>query len=179
MAKNRRAKLLPILRIADNKLRQDVDDALLFIVYLIDASIKVSEKRHKEEFYRVIILYIASVIEAICLYIIETKNITFTKIECKHIQQLPQLPDVTVTSGKLVIAIQKEKNVQMKDMPFKESIDLLNTNKVISDELSKKLHLLRETRNTHHLYRRRVSSLTIKDITKAASCLKQVFNQIT
>ncbi|KKU49844.1 MAG: hypothetical protein UX71_C0005G0057 [Parcubacteria group bacterium GW2011_GWA1_47_10] len=167
----------PFSKIKNKRLRTDLYDALYFIAYLIEGIDRAKEKRYKEEFLRVIILYIASVVEALCLFLVESNSLILKKEECSHIRQI-SMPGVSVETGQLVIAIQKDKDIKIRDLPFAEAIKVLSKNRKISDTLYEKLNTLRTTRNTQHLYSRKNSSVSNDDVKNAYSSLDLLLKQI-
>ena len=142
MAKKRirvTAKTSDFAFITDVRLRGDVEDALYFTAYLIDAGDKTRLNRYKEEFYRATVLYIASVIEALCLFFIDNKKLVGTKHEYKYERPL-NFPPISLTEGELICAIKVKRNLALKDIPFFEAIKILEQNNLFPKQLAKKIN---------------------------------------
>jgi len=151
-------------------LREDLDDALLFATYLIDTAQQVAEEKYKEEFHRVIVLYIAAAVEALCLFLLEQYGVSKKKAEYKNITPV-HIEGVVVKDGELVVAIKKKEPIDLKEIPFAESILLLCNAEKIDDTLKDKLNSLRQKRNSQHLYGRGKNRISQKDVVESIKTL--------
>ena len=161
--------------ITDVALREDLEDALLFVAYLIDLAQQVAEERYREEIHRVIVLCLAAVVEALCLFVLEHKQIPLEREEYKNILPV-SLPGVSVAQGELILAVRKRKSSNIADVPFVQSIDLLSKHKIISPSLKRQLTTLRGHRNSQHLYGRGRNRISREDVASALRAL-ELFQQ--
>ncbi|MDO8743182.1 MAG: hypothetical protein Q7J30_01310, partial [Candidatus Azambacteria bacterium] len=58
--------------IQDNELRKTIENAIQYIYIIFDQAKDSKSELYKEETYRVIVLYVISVIEAILLYVLKS-----------------------------------------------------------------------------------------------------------
>ena len=163
--------------IADKRLRGDGEDALDFSAYLISSADEAKEPRYKEEFYRATVLYVASVIEALCLFLVETKKLSREKIEYKYPQRL-NVEGVSVSVGELVAAVKIKTPRNLQDLPFAEAIGILRRNNIVPEPLAKDLDSVRIARNTQHLYGRTDGVMSRKEIQAAFDALSNLLGQI-
>lgn len=162
--------------VLDKKLRADIEDVLNFSSYLVIAASRVSDRRYKEEFYRVIVLYVASIVEALCMYLIAHKKIPLEKLEYKS-PQVVRIMGVQVEGGELVVAKRCPAALNTREIPFVEAIRLLKGKRIISSSLQKSLNSLRSKRNSQHLYGRRDDGITRKDVGFAFDALAKLQEQ--
>ena len=155
----------------DEELREDLEDALLFASSLIDLAEGATIDRHREEFNRVIILYLAAIVEALCLSFLARANIKGVKIDYKNILPV-NLPEVVVADGELIIAVRKSKLVDLKQVPFAQAINLLHQNKLVNLKLKNRLTALRVRRNSQHLYGRGESRVSRRGVSESARTLE-------
>lgn len=182
MAKRRKRsqRILPVdfSFISDARLRRDVEDALEFSVYLIRAADNTSESRYQEEFYRATVLYVASVIEALCLFFIKIKKLSKHKTEYKYPQKI-DVKNVKVSfGGELVVALKSRSARSLQEIPFAEAIDVLKQSGTISEVLAGDLDAVRTARNTQHLYGRTRRGMSRKEIQASFTALTNLLNRI-
>ena len=158
-------------------LRNDIEDALLFVAYLVDTSADIRENKYREEFQRVIILYIASVVEAVCLFLVEKHKLKTEKSDIKNIISV-SIKDVKVDNGDLIIAIRKKKDCNIKEIPFAETIILLSNANLINNNIKKNLDTLRLKRNSQHLYGRGKNRISKKDVEQSLKTLSSLLSNI-
>jgi len=177
----------PILRIfdfvPDKVLREGLEDAMLFVFYLIDtasAAGKVKERQYKEELHRVTVLYIASVVEAMCLFYLEQNQVVREKVEYKNVTRIC-VEGVSVNEGELVAAIRRKTEPALKEVPFADSINFLYKCGKISGNLKRRLDSLRKKRNTQHLYgrgRNRPSPMDVFDVFESMKTFRLIYRHI-
>jgi len=162
--------------ISDKSLRSDIEDALGFATWLIGSVRKNIKKEYKREVYRVVILYVASAVEALCLYMMHTHGLKNeeTKYDSPSHVKLPA--GVSVPSGKKLALVWCEKTIpSLPATPFKNSINSLSNGSIIRKPFADDLHWLREKRNTQHLYARKSKRVLKKDVTKSVNVLLRLF----
>lgn len=141
--------------IPDIVLRKDIRNALDFSVYLIDASAEAKSRVRKKELRRSALLYVASIVEALCLFVIKKENLLLEKVDLKSAQAITLPQGATMPQGmSLVIAFQEKTIQPLQKFPFNNAINLLQQSTLISSAFAKKIHELKERRNSQHLYGR-------------------------
>src|ERR1035437_2104187 len=94
--------------IADESLRKTIEDAIQYIYIIFDQTEASDSALYKEETYRVIVLYVISVIEAILLYVLKTRGEKIEYIEYKYVTSLPrEFIYKEVPENSVVVAVQK------------------------------------------------------------------------
>lgn len=166
-----------IKSLVGDKLYQDILDALHFAVYLIDASTQAGKKRHREEFYRVIILYIAAVVEAACLCLVKIKKIQPTKLELRKIEPIFGWSKKR-KNHQYIVAVREEIKLPLAKLNFDRAIKILKEHKILPDELTSKLIKLKDMRNTQHLYNRRKRSVNTKDVGLASDVFMEILEEL-
>lgn len=163
--------------ITDKTLREDVKIALGFSSYLIRNSAK-AKRHHKRELRRVVILYVASVAEALCLFLIRRGGLSKEKIEYKYPHTIT-IPNIIVPDKKaIIVALQEKVSPSLTDVPLFDTINILRKGKMITVPFAKRLHTLREKRNSQHLYDRASKHISAIDVNQAFSVLQSLFRII-
>mgnify|MGYP001569630270 FL=1 len=95
--------------VEDGELRKIIEDAIQYIYIVFDQTKNSDNDLFKEETYRVIILYIISVIEAILLYVLKTRNDQIKYTEYKYASSLPkEFYHSESPKDMVIIAVKKE-----------------------------------------------------------------------
>ncbi|MDP3874974.1 MAG: hypothetical protein Q8Q22_00425 [bacterium] len=164
--------------ITDGTLRADIKIALGFSSYLVRNSAK-AKKHYRRELRRVVILYVASVVEALCLFLISRSSLSKEKMEYKnaHVIKIPDI--VLLPKGKvLVVALQEKIPLSLTDTPFFDAINILRGGRIVTTAFAERLHTLREKRNSQHLYNRASKHISATDVNQAFSALQGLFRII-
>lgn len=141
--------------ISDLSLRRKIIDAIETIsgLYLFEQDAKYALGL-KKEIRRVLILYSASIIEAVLLYLYKKGKFSISKIDYSDVRILPN-PYQFNQSFKLVIAkqieIPKSDHELMLDVLLKYFSDKI----IISRDLEKNIKKAKDFRNTFHLSKSR------------------------
>ena len=168
----------PFVFISDHRLKADILDALDFSAYLTVTLSGAREGLFKRELRRTNVLYIASVIEAVCLFLLEKKKVLVEKVEYKYVCPLKTPPEVSISSGILVFALQVRGTFPFQNTAFAQAIQTLKAKKIIAVSLAEDLDYIREARNTQHLYRRSSKHISQGDVESALATLKKILDQI-
>lgn len=156
--------------ISDQNVRSNIIDSIDFSSALQLISEKIPQE-NREESYRTIILYAASIIEALLLYYLSEKNLFLSEDKFIHISILPN--QFQNDLGEIVVAIRK--TVKRNDADFSKVIDFLE--KMLGKNLAKNIHKIRETRNTFHLLKTR-TKIQEKDVEHANATLLKLVKKI-
>ncbi|MBI2048170.1 MAG: hypothetical protein HYT27_03445 [Parcubacteria group bacterium] len=175
--KKRKSRDDGLVSITDKRLREDIKIALAFSSYLVRSSAK-AKGYYKRELRRVVILYVASVVEALCLFLIKQSGLSKEKTEYKNARAIT-MPGLTVQDGKvLVAALQVKTSLSLVETPLSDAINILRRGNVVTLAFEKRLHKLREKRNSQHLYGRASKQMSKADVTRAFVILQGLFNII-
>lgn len=161
-----------LLFISDLSLRKKIENAIetMAFLYLIERNERAKEEKPSpgflKEIYRMIILYSASVIEAVLLYLYKKKSFSLTKPVYKNVHTLPSEYQLEPDS-KLVFARQKQEQKDVKELMLDILLKTAYEKKVIKKTLSTKIEKLKNVRNTFHLSKSR----------KGIQCSRQLVNE--
>ena len=162
--------------VVSKELKADITDALGFSAYLTIESLNAKEGTLKRELSRTNVLYVASVIEALCLFLLKEKKLSVDNVEYKQTRTISIPPEVSVSLGILVIALQVKETLQ--SIPFARAIQALKENKIITKLLFDDLDSVRKARNTQHLYARSSRDMSQKDVKNALITLRKLLRVI-
>lgn len=106
------------------------------------------------EFCRMEILYAASIIEAILLYMFKSKNEKLNKLEYKEVYPLPSSYQ---SSGSPILVLAKQSQIprQERELMLDNLLVFFTKNGTIKNDLKKKIDKARTVRNTFHLAKSR------------------------
>lgn len=143
--------------IQDNKLRKTIKDAIQYI-YIIFDQVKDSKNiLYKEETYRVIILYVISVIEAILLYVLKLRNEQITYIEYKYVTSLPEeFSHSKIPQNSVIVAVQKEQIKTNNQIGLVELVNFMKDNGLMNEQFAREILNANDIRNTFHLTKSRI-----------------------
>lgn len=102
------------------------------------------------EIRRVIVLYVASIIEAILLFLFKNTSLTYPKIEYADVCVLPSSFQLE-KDKKLVVAKQIENVRSDKELMLDVLLKVFVNKNIISAELETKIKHAKDVRNTFHL----------------------------
>ena len=156
--------------ISDEKVKDNIINSIDFSSALWLLSEKIPEA-NREESYRTIILYTASIIEALLLYYLSRKNLFLEEEKFIHTARLGS--HFQNNLGETVVAIRKMEKRLAPD--FSKIIDYLE--KTLGKNLSKNIHKIRETRNTFHLLKTR-TKIKEQDVKHANETLLKLIKKI-
>ncbi|MBU1104559.1 hypothetical protein KJ664_01510 [Patescibacteria group bacterium] len=160
----------------DTDLKRTIEDSIQYIQIIFKLAKNSKSNLYKEETYRVIVLYVVSIIEAVLLYILNTRNEKINYIDYKHTSPISEkfkhvdLPDDTV-----VIAVQKQLTKNNKNIGFVELVDFMRRNDLIAEKFAQEILDLNNIRNTFHFTKpRNKITCEIEVIEKAFELLLKV-----
>ncbi|GEM_PF-924432 len=146
-----------LLFITDGSLRKTIEDSIDYTYFLFEESKKRSDKKlYQEEACRVIILYTVSIIEAILLYFYKKGGYQASYTEYKYIASLPEgYGHKEASGGHVVIAVQRQVNVEEYKITLKVLVDYFKDQKLVSKQITKEILAINDLRNTFHLSKSR------------------------
>ena len=166
--------------VKDNKLKANLIDSVKFLSFLW----ALRSKKHEvsEEVYRTIILYSASIVEALLLNYCKRKELKFFEVKYSKPHSFPKIYqsvlDInTYQNGEVVLAVKHR--VEKKDngsITFTDLLEELET--FLGQRLIKKIKEVKNIRNTLHLSKSR-DKLRKQDTEKATKVLLEVVDKLS
>lgn len=149
-----------LLFISDLWLRKKISDSIRTIseLYVVEGKDIYPEDLNKE-LRRIIVLYSASIVEALLLYLYKKKRIVIDSIDYKDVHTLPNTFQ-SECGANLVFAKQVKTPKHERELMLDLLLKLFTENGVISKGLSIKIKRSKDIRNTFHLSKSR-TGLTV------------------
>ncbi|MEI6296401.1 MAG: hypothetical protein WCO84_01985 [bacterium] len=167
--------------IKDDGLRKILEDSMEFIFVLYTKQAKENEqnKLYQEEVYRVIILYVISIIEAVLLYFFKERGEKIEYFEYKYPSQLlPGYRHKEKLDFPVVIAVQEIAEKKEHQIGLKELIVFFRDKKLIQEKLAEEILEINDVRNTFHFSKPRDKSCDLKRVENAVGLLLNILEQI-
>jgi len=141
--------------ITDTSVRNKIKDSLevATLLYLQERSGKFFIGVSKE-IRRIIILYEASIIEAVLLFLFKKRNFSLPKVEYKNPNKLANIYQIDKKFD-VVIAQQIQTKKSDNELMLDVLVNFFRRQKVISSNLSQKIRNTKNVRNTFHLTKSR------------------------
>ncbi len=139
--------------ISETTLRKRIEDSIEYIYVIFeDAKKKTQNPLFQEETYRVIILYVVSIIEVILLYLYKARKDELTLLEYKYVVSLPEKYRYRdKDKAPLVIAVQETVVRADHQIGIFELVNFYKEKKLIKKETAEAILDLNSLRNTFHL----------------------------
>ncbi len=145
-----------LLFISDVSLRKKIIESIETIsgLYLVEQDAKYPKELTKE-IRRIIVLYSASILEALLLFLYKKNKYCLENIKYQDVHQLPSKfqPD---TNSQLIIARQVKTIRSEREIMLDILLKLFLEKKIISESLAKKIKKAKDVRNTFHLSKSRL-----------------------
>lgn len=153
MQRKKRIKSLDF--ITDTTIRNKIEEAIETnsFLYLMERDHKFDAGTSKE-IRRIIILYSASIIEAILLFLYKKKKFSSQKTYYSEIHTLPTKYQQN-NESRIVIATQIKKQREERELMLDVLVDFFFDEKIINKVLKSKIDKARDIRNTFHLSKSR------------------------
>lgn len=160
--------------INDTTLRSRIESAVTYSVALYELAKQSEQDSFKAETYRVIILYCASIIEAILFSIYHKQSIKIARDTYVDQQQLSTRYTHASKTGRVVIALLQQKEKPEYSISIPELADFLHNQKVLTKTTVLRIKSINETRNSVHLRKQMARACTVVDVEEAFSLLNLV-----
>ncbi len=159
--------------IKDKELRVTIENSIEYMYALYEDS-RNEEKSslYKEETYRVIVLYVISIIEAILLFFYKEKSDRIEKIQYKFITHLPnEYVHNKKTGLPVVIAVQEKIQKREDEIGLYELVNFFLSKRLIRKETAEEILELNDIRNTLHLSKPRKKQCDIDKVEESFKLL--------
>jgi len=159
--------------IKDKELRATIENSIEYIYALFEQSNNSEQKElYREETYRVIILYVISAIEAVCLYLYKERGEKMECLEYKFVKTLPREFSHNKKSGSLVVvAVQEKIEKKEHQIGLYDLIIFFRNKGLILEKTANDILELNDVRNTFHLSKPRNKSCDLKRVESALKLL--------
>lgn len=161
-------------------LRKTIEDSIEYLYILFSKSKNEQENDlFREETYRVIILYVVSIIEAVLLYIYNNRGDEITKLEYKFVTTLPNEYEHNKEKDfPVVISVQKKVKKQEHDIGLFELVNFFKDKKLMLEKTADKIIEINDIRNTFHFNKSRSSvNCDIEHVESAVGLLVYVIEK--
>lgn len=158
--------------ISDGDLRIKLENSIEFIYSLFERSkIEKEVPLYKEETYRVIILYVISVIEAILLYFYKERGEKIEHFEYKYPERLMDYCHKEKQNFEVVVAVREKIEQKENQVGLHALVDLFRSKNLIRKETADSILELNDIRNTFHLCKPRTKKCGISHVESALKLL--------
>lgn len=168
---------LDFIKNKDKDLKKTIEDSIQYINIIFEYAKDSDSDLYKEETYRVIVLYVISVIEAVLLYVLEARKENIKYIDYKYVNSIPQtfrhseLPDDPV-----VVAVQKE--FVKKYIGLVELVNFMKDNGLMDDKFAQEILDINDIRNTFHFTKpRNQINCEIKTVERSLELLIDIIDK--
>lgn len=168
-------EVLDLNFISDRSLQKTIESAIEYIVSLL--TLTEEDGRNSlfiEETYRVIILYVASIIEAIFLHCFKEKGHSILYTEYKHVKKLPGAFHYLNDNGSVIIAVENSVPKLEHQLGLHELVRFFKERKSIKPETALKILEINDIRNTVHLSKTRTKACDIDRVEFAFKILVHI-----
>ena len=159
--------------INDKELRKTLENSIEYIYVLHERS--KSDGRHKlyqEETYRVILLYVASIIEAILLYFYKVRGEKIQYTEYKFVNVLLSQYEHTEKKGfPVVVAVQEKVEKKEHQLGMRELVTFFRGKSLMTEKTAEDILDINDVRNTIHFSKPRAKVCDLKLVERAFKLL--------
>lgn len=137
--------------ISDKNLRKTIEDAIQYIYLILENSRNSESDLFKEETYRVIVLYVISIIEAILVFIYNERGVKMTYVDYKYPEQVSKkITHKDAPEYPVVIAVQKTLDKPDKTIGLVALVEFFIKSKLMKKEFGAEILEINDIRNTFH-----------------------------
>ncbi len=161
--------------IKSKSLQKTIEDSIDYMNVLFDYAEDNKNDTFKEETYRVIILYVVAVIEAILLYVLKERKENITTLAYKNPTEITRVKHKDYPKGKFVTAIQIKETKKDQQIGVQDLVGFMKQNKLMSKETADGILEINDIRNTFQLNKSRVSiKVEVKKVEKSFALLRKI-----
>ncbi|MFA4830964.1 MAG: hypothetical protein WC862_00775 [Patescibacteria group bacterium] len=163
----------------NKELSKIIEDSIQYIQIIFEESDKKESALYKEETYRVILLYVTSIIEAILLRVLELRKETIPSIDYKYTSPVnKQFKHVKLPKDTVVIAVQQRSEKDNKRIGLVELVNYMKNNDLVEEKIIQEILDINDIRNTFHFTKPRDQiTFEIKTIEKAFELLVKIIQK--
>lgn len=137
--------------VEDKELKRTIEDSIQYIYLIFEQAKDSKSYLYKEETYRVIVLYVISIVEVILLYVLRKRGDEIKNIQYKYVQTLPkEFKHTNSNDSLLVIAVQKEETKDERTIGLSTLVTYMEKQGLVSNTFAIKILDMNDIRNTFH-----------------------------
>jgi hypothetical protein len=157
-------------------LKKAIKDSIEYMNILFDSANDSSSNAFKEETYRVIILYVVAVIEAVLLCVLKERDDQISVLDYKIPREIcKKVKHQDYPQGTFVTAIQCKEIKPDQQIGVQDLVMFMVNNKLMKDDTAKDILEINNIRNTFHLNKPRTDiKLELNKVEKAFSLLYKI-----
>jgi len=135
----------------DKDLKRTIEDSIQYIQIISKQARDSESALYKEETYRVVILYVVSIIEAVLLHIFNLRNEKIDCLDYNYVNPIsPEFKHLKLPHDVVIIAVQKKTTKDNKRIGLAELVDFMKSSSLIEKKLAQKILDINNIRNTFH-----------------------------
>lgn len=137
--------------VEDKELKRTIEDSIQYLYLIFEQAKDSKSDLYKEETYRVIVLYIISIIEAILLYVLKKCGDEIKTTQYKYVQPLPkEFKHANSDDSPIVVAVQKEEVKSERTIGLSELVTYMEKQGLMGKNFATKILDMNDIRNTFH-----------------------------
>lgn len=162
--------------IKSTALKKTIEDSVEYMNVLFDTTKDSSSDAYKEETYRVIILYVVAVIEAILLYVLKERGDEIMSVTYKNASEISKkVKHEEYPKDIFVTAIQCKEVKADQQIGVQDLVGFMKRNKLMRKKTAEGILEINNIRNTFHLNKSRTNiSLELEKVERAFSLLYKI-----
>ena len=160
----------------NKELEKTIEDSIQYIQIILKKAEEKESALYKEETYRVSVLYVVSIIEAILQRVIELRKEKIISIDYKYISPVDRkFKHTDLPNDSVVIAVQKKVNKENKRVGFAELVEFMKNKGLMKKDILDEILDINDVRNTFHFTKpRNKITCEIQIVEKAFDLLVRV-----
>lgn len=166
--------------ITEATLRKTIKDSIDYTYVLFEElKNKTGNKLYQEETYRVIVLYVISVIEAVLFYLYKKCGYEMTYLDYKYVNQLPVgYHHKDAQGAQIVIAVRRNVSKAEHQISLNDLVIFFKAQKRIIKSTADEILAINDLRNTFHLNKPREKiACDIEQVERALKLLVYVIEK--
>jgi len=137
--------------VKDRALKRTIEDSIQYLYLIFEQAKDSGSSLYKEETYRVIVLYVISIIEAILLYVLKKRGEKMTYTKYRYANPLPKsFKNSDVPEGIVVVVVQSEEERDERKIGLADLVAFMEKRKLMSKDFATKILNMNDIRNTFH-----------------------------
>lgn len=166
--------------IKNKTLQQTIVDSINYMNVLFKTNKQIANNTHKEETYRVIILYIVAVIEALLLYVLKERNEEIITLNYKKPSEISiKVKHTDYPNDKFVTAIQCKEIKPDQQIGVQDLVNFMHKKNLMKADTVNDILEINNIRNTFHLNKPRLDiKLELNKVEKAFALLYKIIDGV-
>ena len=161
------------------ELSKTIEDSIQYIQIILEESEKQKSDLYREETYRVILLYVISIIEAILIRVLELRKEQIISTDYKYISPIGEkFKHNELPKGNVVVAVQEKNKKDTRRIGLVELVNFMKKNELMMKETAEEILEINDIRNTFHFTKPRDKiTCEIETVEKAFELLVKIIER--